>query len=354
MDFRQWLKMLDSPTVREALLYEAEGEGRVRCLLCERRCVIPKGGEGFCGTRRNVDGRLYTLVYGDVSSISANPIEKKPFYHFWPGSIALTMGSWSCNFTCPWCQNWEISKTRPDPYNPRFIPVDEFIELIDRIGCDGTSISFNEPTLLFEYSLDLFREASRRGYYNTFVSNGYMTEEALRMLADAGLDAINIDVKGDRTAVERFCGADQEVVWRNIGLSKRLGLHVEVVTLVIPGVNSSPDTLREIVRRLIAEAGPDTPIHFTRFHPNYKMTDRPSTDVKLLEEAREIAVREGVNYAYIGNVPGHTYENTYCPKCGELLLARLGFSLIGSKIIDGRFCGSCGEEIPIRGKIRLS
>ncbi|MBS7645439.1 AmmeMemoRadiSam system radical SAM enzyme [Candidatus Bathyarchaeota archaeon] len=345
--------MLNSPTVREALLYEVEGEGMVRCLLCGRGCVIPDGGEGFCGTRRNVNGRLYTMVYGDVSSISANPIEKKPFYHFWPGSLALTVGSWSCNFTCPWCQNWEISKVKPDPCNPNFISVKEFMELMGRMGCNGTSMSFNEPTLLFEYSLDLFREASKKGYYNTFVSNGYMSEGALRMLASAGLDAINIDVKGDGVAVEKFCGADLEIVWRNIGLAKRLGLHVEVVTLVIPGVNSSPETLKEIAIRLLAEAGPDTPIHFTRFHPSYRMTDRPSTDIKLLEGAREIAVREGVNYAYVGNVPGHPYENTYCPKCGGLLLARLGFSLIGSKVLDGRFCASCGEEIPIKGKIRL-
>ncbi|MEM2123426.1 MAG: radical SAM protein, partial [Candidatus Bathyarchaeia archaeon] len=289
---------MNSPTFREALLYRAEGDGGVRCLLCERKCIIHDGGGGFCGTRRNIDGRLYTMVYGDVSSVSANPIEKKPFYHFWPGSFALTVGSWSCNFTCPWCQNWEISKAKPDHYNPRFISVDEFVDLMGRMKCDGTSISFNEPTLLFEYSLDLFREASRRGYYNTFVSNGYMTVEALRMLAEAGLDAINIDVKGDGAAVEKFCNADVKVVWRNIGLSKRLGLHVEVVTLVIPGVNSSRDILKDVADRLIAEAGPHTPIHFTRFHPSYKMTDRPSTDIKLLEEAREIAVKEGVNYAY--------------------------------------------------------
>lgn len=344
---------LPTPTFREALLYRAESNKRVQCLLCERRCGITEGETGFCGTRRNVNGKLYTMVYGNISSISVNPIEKKPFYHFWPGSFALTVGSWSCNFTCPWCQNWEISKVKPDLRNTRFISVNEFIGLMGKVGCDGTSISFNEPTLFLEYSLDLFMKTSKQGYYNTFVSNGYMTEKALKMLVDAGLDAINIDVKGDEEVVRKFCDADLEVVWRNISLAKKLGIHVEVVTLVIPGVNSNLETLREIARRLLAEAGPNTPIHFTRFHPNYKMTERPSTEIKLLEKARELAVKEGINYAYIGNVPGHPYENTYCPRCGKALLVRLGFSLIGCNLIDGRFCSSCGEKIPIIGKIKL-
>lgn len=344
---------MESPTFKESLLYRGESDRRVLCLLCERRCVIPNGRMGFCGTRRNIDGKLYTMVYGDISSISANPIEKKPFYHFWPGSSALTVGSWSCNFTCPWCQNWEISKVKPDPHNAHFLSINEFIELTGKMGCDGTSISFNEPTLLFEYSLELFKKASERGYYNTVVSNGYMTEEALKMLVDAGLNAINIDIKGDKGTVRKFCDADLEIVWRNVGLAKRLGIHIEIVNLVIPGINSNPETLREIARRLIAEAGHDTPIHFTRFYPNYKMTERPSTRIKVLEKAREIAIKEGINYAYIGNVPGHPYENTYCPKCEKVLLSRLGFSLTGCNLIDDRFCSSCGEEIPIVGRVKL-
>ena len=251
--------------VREALLYEPLKGGRVRCLTCERRCVLEPGQKGFCRTRENRDGVLYTLVYGDISSLSANPIEKKPFFHFWPGSVALTAGTWSCNFTCPWCQNYDISKVEPDPARANYVSPERFIRMARYYRCQGTSISFNEPTLLLEWSLDVFRLARREGLYNNYVSNGYMTEEALRVLAEAGMDAIKFDMKGGPGAYERYCAAKQEVVWRNIRLARELGLHVEVVTLVIPGVNDDEETIRAIARGVRENAGEDTPLHFTRY-----------------------------------------------------------------------------------------
>ena len=345
------------PCVREALLYEPLEGGKVRCETCERFCVIPRGGLGFCKTRINVDGTLYTLTYGDISSLSANPIEKKPFFHFWPGSFALTVGSWSCNFTCPWCQNHDISKHPPNPERCNHLSPEGFLRLVRVERCLGTSISFNEPTLMLEYSLEVFRLARREGYYNTYVSNGYMSLEALRRLVEAGLDAINIDVKGGEEAVRRFCGAEVEKVWRNAREAKRLGVHVEITTLIIPGVNDGRDTLKAIARRILEELGAETPWHVTQYYPAYRALEEGlypgRTPVRLLEEARSLGLREGLKYVYLGNVPGHPGENTYCPRCGELLIERWGFTISKLKLEEG-CCPRCGEPIPIIGRCQPS
>lgn len=339
--------MIGLPTVREALFYEGFESGEVVCMTCERRCRIRSGLKGFCKTRININGKLYTLVYGDISSISANPIEKKPFFHFHPGTLALTAGTWSCNFTCPWCQNFEISKTPPDPGKANYISPERFVEIALNHGCDGTSISFNEPTLLLEYSLDLFPLAKKKGLYNTYVSNGYMTMQVLDALAESGLDAIKFDVKGDEEVYEKYCGGvREEAVWRNAHRAKELGLHVEIVNLVIPGVNDDEECIRRLAEKHIKELGSDTPLHFTRYHPEYKF-NASSTPVKTLEKARELARSLGVLFPYIGNVPGHRYENTWCPACGELLIQRLGFNVLSNRATSGGKCTKCGFQIPL-------
>jgi len=338
-----------SPTIREAAFYERLRADKVRCLACERRCVMRPGQKGFCGTRENRDGKLYMLVYGDISSLSANPIEKKPFFHFWPGSVALTAGTWSCNFTCPWCQNWEISKFKPDPARAHYISPERFVSMAKTYGCQGTSISFNEPTLLLEWSLDVFKLAKREGLYNNYVSNGYMTELALRALARAGMDAIKFDMKGGPGAYGRYCAAKADVVWRNIRLAKELGLHVEIVTLVIPGVNDDEETIRGIARGVLKNAGEDTPLHFTRYYPAYKFS-APPTPVKTLEWAHKLAKEEGLNFVYIGNVPGHPLEDTYCPDCGRLLIKRYGFAVLRYELTRDKRCPGCGREIPLVGE----
>jgi pyruvate formate lyase activating enzyme len=339
--------LLELPTVRPALLWEKVQDGKVRCGLCERRCEIREGSTGFCRTRVNISGRLYTMVYGDISSLSANPAEKKPFYHFYPGKLFLTAGTYGCTFRCPWCQNASISQAYPNPREANYISPEHFVRISLEEGCVGTSLSFNEPTLLFEYALDLFPLAHEEGLLNTFVSNGYMTLEALRMLRDAGLDAINIDVKGDAPAVRKYCAAEVEPVWRNVREAKRLGMHVEVVNLVVPGVNDREEQFRELARRHLREAGDETPLHFTAYYPAYKF-DAPPTPVATLELARSVAVGEGLKFVYIGNVPGHRYENTYCPTCGRLLVRRYGLELVEVDLED-RKCPSCGREIPIVG-----
>jgi len=333
--------------VKEAKFYERAKEDNVVCLTCERRCRIPEGSKGFCNTRMNIQGRLYTIVYGDVSSISANPIEKKPFFHFHPSTLALTIGTWSCNFTCPWCQNYDISKNQPEPRRANYISPEELLEIALEDGCNGTSISFNEPTLLLEYSLTLFPLAREMGLYNTYVSNGYMTLQALDALVESGLDAIKFDVKGDEEVYEKYCGGVKaEVTWRNARRAKELGLHVEIVNLVIPGVNDDEECLRGLVEKHIKELGPDTPLHFTRYHPEYRF-NAPSTPVKTLEKARDLARSMGVLFPYVGNVPGHKYENTWCPECGELLIKRFGFTIAGNRITSDKKCPKCGFKIPI-------
>jgi len=335
--------------VRPALLWESAGDC-IRCLTCERRCVLRKGQRGWCRTRENRDHELVTLIYGNVSSLAANPIEKKPLYHFYPGSVALTAGSWSCNFDCPWCQNWDISKS--PPRQGRFMSPQEFVLQALRYGCHGTSISFNEPILSLEWSLEVFELARAHGLYNTFVTNGYMTSKALRLLIEAGLDAANVDIKGDMEGVRRYCLADVEVVWRNCREAKEAGIWLELTTLVIPTVNDREEVLRGIARRIRKELGPETPWHLSRYFPAYHFT-LPPTPIHTLERAYEIGQEEGLAFVYLGNVPGHRYKDTYCPECGELLIRRHGLRMVERRI-EGNKCPRCDHPIPGVGLTFLS
>jgi pyruvate formate lyase activating enzyme len=302
---------------------------------------LANGQLGWCHTRENRNGILFTLIHGLVTSLSANPIEKKPLHHFYPGSVALTAGSYSCNFACPWCQNWDISKQSPS--DGRYMSPEEFVAEAIRQGCRGTSISFNEPTLSLEWSLELFRTAHQAGLYNTFVTNGYMTTTALEHLAHAGLDGMNVDVKGDAQAVRTHCQSDVEVVWRNLRRAREMGIWVEVTTLVIPGVNDDTTTLRTIAGRIRDSVGPETPWHVTRYRPAFVFS-APPTRVNKLEQARQIGLQAGLTYVYIGNVLGHTAESTFCPTCEQLLIQRSGMYAT-SNYLQAVCCPSCGQEV---------
>ncbi len=327
---------------RTALLQEPCGD-KVRCKVCERRCLIVDGGWGWCRTRRNRGQRLVTHTFGAVSSIAVNPIEKKPFYHFYPGSLTLTAGSWSCNFGCPWCQNWDISKV-PPPAESEYLSPQRFVELTERSGCQGTSISFNEPTLSLEWSLEVFQLARERGLYNTFVTNGYMTPEAQVLLTDAGLDAMNVDVKGDSAAVKRFCkGIDVDKVWSACRRALADGVHVEITTLVIPAVNDDDACLTGIAERIESELGPNVPWHVSAYSPAYRFR-APPTPIRTLERARAIGKQAGLRYIYVGNAPGHPNADTYCPGCDTLLIQRLGFDVLTDRVREGH-CPQCGQPI---------
>jgi pyruvate formate lyase activating enzyme len=307
--------------------------------------VIADGERGWCRTRENRNGTLTTLIYGAVSSLSCNPIEKKPLYHFYPGSVALTAGSLSCNFDCPWCQNWHISKKAPA--GGLFMSPRDFVARALEEGCQGTSISFNEPTLSLEWSLDVFPLACEAGLYNTFVTNGYMTEAALDLLIAAGLDAMNVDVKGDREMVRRRCRADVEAVWRNARLARARGVWVEITTLVIPGVSDAEEVLRSIAARIVKDLGATTPWHVTRYFPAYRF-DAPATPVSSVEWAREIGMDAGLDYVYVGNVAGHPGDQTRCPGCDATLVRRIRLHETRCAVTSEGRCPECGRDIPGR------
>jgi pyruvate formate lyase activating enzyme len=343
--------LITYPTVRRALFYERLPDNNVKCSLCERRCEIPVGSEGVCKTRMNIDGELYTLVYGDISAIESRPIEIKPFFHYWPGSTALTFSTWSCNVNCAWCQNFHLSKLQPEPSKAIYYPPERIVEMAICNSDAGLCASFQEPTLLSEWAIPLFRFGKEKGIkYCCYVSNGYMTLEALKALCEAGLDVLKIDIKGDSETYEKYCGnADVDKIWRNAREAKRLRLHVEIVNLVVRDVSDSEETLQSVVERHLKEVGAETPLHFTRYFPAYKF-ENPPTRVETLEKAYEMAKKAGVLYPYIGNVSGHKYENTYCPNCGEKLIQRYEYYVLQYRLSEEKRCPKCATVIPITGE----
>jgi len=338
-------------TVRDALFYEKLSNGRVRCSLCERRCEIPQGSKGFCKTRLNIGGKLYTLTHGDVSAIESRPIEIKPFFHYWPGSTALTFSTWSCNLNCVWCQNFHLSKLEPEPTKALYYPPEKIVELAIYNGDVGLCASFQEPTLLSEWAIPLFKLGKNKGLrYCCYVSNGYMTLEVLRSLSEAGMDGLKIDIKGSGETYAKYCGsADVEKIWRNAAEAKKLGLHIEIVNLVVTSVNDDEETLRWVIERHLKRVGAETPLHFTRYFPAYKFHN-PPTRIEVLERAYQMAKNEGVLYPYVGNVDGHRYESTYCPNCGEKLVKRYGYHILKYAITGDKKCPKCGTHIPLRGQ----
>jgi len=343
-------ELIQQPTVREATFYEKLRGLKVKCNLCERHCVIKPGERGFCKTRLNMDGTLLTLVYGDLSALESRPIEIKPFFHYWPGSSALTFSTWSCNLDCLWCQNHHLSKNEPNLQTAHFFPKEKILNLAVYNGDNGLCGSFQEPTLLTEWTLPLFEQGSQKKLYSCYVSNGYMTPEILKRLRQAGMDGLKIDVKGDKETYKKYCGeVDVDKIWRNARESTKLGFHVEIVNLVVTDVNDDDESLRWLIKQHLKNVGPETPLHFTGYSPAFKFPNT-ATRVETLEEAYEMAKKEGVLYPYIGNVQGHKFENTYCPKCGEMLIQRFSDTIMKYAITDDKKCSKCGQLIPIRGK----
>ncbi len=333
---------VENPCVRESLLQEHVGDN-ICCNVCERRCVLAPGAVGWCRTRQYREGTLKTRIFGAISAVEAEPVEKKPFYHFYPGTWAMTAGSFSCNFDCPWCENWEITHTSP-PRKREYISPERFVGWTENAGCQGTCISFNEPTLALEWSLEVFRLARERGLYNTYVTNGYMTPEALDLLIEAGLDAMNVDLKGEAETVRGFCpGVEIEKVWALCRLARRRGVHLEITTLVIPNVNNADDHLRQTATRIVDELGAEVPWHLAAYTPAYKFTE-PATPQETLERAWRIGASAGLQFVYAGNLPGHRYANTHCPDCGALLIRRLGTEMLLNTMWHGR-CPDCARQI---------
>lgn len=338
-------------TQHEAMLWEPLDDGRVQCRVCPRLCRIAPGAAGVCRARVNRDGRLYTLIYDRVCSVAADPIEKKPLYHFFPGSTVLSLGSVGCTFTCRHCQNWQIAHADPATLarDLRELPVRNLPVLAEHNGCAGVAWTYNEPTIWLEYILDGAQVAHEHGLYTVMVTNGYITEEALDVLGPH-IDAYRVDVKGfTPEAYHEICRIKDfsPVLAAAVRAQEEHGCHVEIVTNVVPTVNDDPDALRALAGWIVAELGPKTPWHVTRFVPHLELSHLPATPVATLERATAIGREAGLEFVYVGNVAGHAGENTVCPNCKRLLVRRTGYE-VEDVALRGTFCTFCGHNVNIR------
>ncbi|OPY23583.1 MAG: pyruvate formate lyase-activating enzyme 1 [Methanobacterium sp. PtaU1.Bin097] len=331
---------------KEAILYE-KVDNALNCKICQRRCIISPGKTGFCQMRENVDDKIYSLNYAAVSSAAVDPIEKKPLFHFYPGSMVFSLGSVGCNFRCRHCQNWGISQAELENTPTRDMLPEDAIRLTKEYECKSIAWTYNEPTMWFEYTLDSAKIARKEDIKTIYVTNGYMSEESFQEIKPY-LDAANIDLKG---MTEKFyqdlCEARLEPVLDTIVKMHDAKIHIEITNLMIPGYNDSDEDIRSLVKFMADEVGVEVPLHFTRFFPQYQMQELPPTEIKYLEKAHKIARDAGMKYVYIGNVPTADGENTYCPECGETVIQRNGFSVMSDKIKETRKCPRCKADIDI-------
>ena len=333
--------------IKEARLFRKEKDQKTTCFLCQHRCLIGESKFGICGVRQNRAGTLFTHVYGEVIASHVDPIEKKPLFHFLPGSLSFSMATIGCNFRCRFCQNWQISqktKRGEGSFHQSPLSPEDAVHAAQRHGCQSISYTYTEPTIFFEYAYDTSQLAKKKGIKNVFVTNGYMTPEALEVIHPS-LDACNVDLKSFREDFYvRECQAHLEPVLESIRMMMRLGIWVEITTLIIPGQNDSEEELVEIAE-FISQVSVDIPWHISRFHPDFEYEDGVPTPLESLQKAFSIGKKAGLNHVYIGNAWGEA-ENTFCPKCKKVLIRRLGFDTQGMNIKESN-CMFCG--CPIAG-----
>jgi pyruvate formate lyase activating enzyme len=335
----------DLPQARMQYCHVPHTGSYVKCRLCPKGCLIADGHRGDCGVRENRGGMLYTMVYGNPCSLNIDPIEKKPLYHFLPASLALSLATAGCNLHCLYCQNWQISQRRPEEVQSFDLPPADVVAAAHQYNSPVIAYTYSEPTIFYEYMLDIARIARAQHVRNAVISAGYINQAPLRELCHT-VDAIKIDFKGfSEDFYGRICDATLQPVLETMKLIQERGVHLEIVTLVVPTLNDDPDELRGLCRWIVQQLGPDVPTHFSRFHPLYKLPALPATPVETLELARDIAKDEGIRYAYIGNVPGHPGDNTYCHHCGEMIIRRLGFTILENHVVGSK-CEYCGQPIP--------
>jgi len=335
--------------LKEAYLYETLPQGQIKCNICQRRCLIKVNERGWCKTRLNQAGVLYTLIYSKVSSVAVSPIEKKPLFHFYPGSSWLSLGTLGCNSRCPGCQNWEIahSKLNSNKDSLQIITPQESIKLAKEYNCKGISWTYNEPTIWFEYTLDSARLAKENSLLTNYVTNGYITPEAIDLIGPY-LDSFRVDLKGfNSDFYNKICHTKnfKGILEATKRSQEKWGMHVEIITNLIPGYNDDKDQLNKIASWIVKELGEMTPWHLTRFIPYLELKDLNPTPISTLEKAREIGFSVGLKYVYLGNVPGNQGENSYCHQCKKLLIERYSISILENKVKNGK-CPFCGSKIP--------
>lgn len=330
---------------REAMFYTKLDKKTIQCQLCPRYCTLKNGMRGICRAREPRDGKHYSLVYANPTAIHIDPIEKKPLFHFLPATSAFSIATAGCNFRCKYCQNWEISQFKPEETVNHYLPPEEVVKKAIQYNCLTIAYTYTEPSIFYEYMLDTAKIAKIKGVKNIYHSNGSLNPEPAQQLA-VYLDGANIDLKGfSQDFYSEVSQGYLETVLNTLKTLKKNKVHVEITNLLVPPLNDDMVMIKEMCAWIRDELGKDVPLHFSRFHPTYKLKNLTPTPVKTLEEARNIALGEGLEYVYIGNVPGHEAENTYCPKDNKVVIRRIGYRVIENNIVDGK-CKFCGTRIP--------
>lgn len=319
--------------------------GEIQCELCPHRCRVAKGKRGICRVRENRDGEYYSLVYGNPCAVHLDPIEKKPLFHILPGTTSFSLATAGCNFSCKFCQNWEISQAAPEDLYSYEVPPELIVNRAKEIGARSIAYTYAEPTIFYEYMIDIGALVKKSGLLNVYHSNGFINPEPLKNLCKV-LDAANIDLKGfSENFYQELCSGNLAPVLETLKTLKQEKVHLEITNLIIPTKNDEMSMVREMCLWIKKELGAETPIHFSRFYPLYKLKTLPQTPVSTLDKARAMALSVGLEYVYIGNVPRHEGENTFCPKCKKMLIQRTGY-MVGEINVKAGKCKYCGKPIP--------
>jgi pyruvate formate lyase activating enzyme len=319
--------------------------GEIQCELCPHRCRVAKGKRGLCRVRENRDGKYYSLVYGNPCALHLDPIEKKPFFHVLPGTTSFSLATAGCNFQCKFCQNWEISQASPEDVYSYDVPPELIVSKAKEIGARSVAYTYVEPMIFYEYMSDISSLVKKAGLLNVTHSNGFINPVPLRNLCKV-LDAADIDLKGfTENYYRQLCGGELTPVLDTLKTLKQEKVHLEITNLIIPTKNDEMSVIREMCLWIKKELGADTPIHFSRFYPLYKLKTLPPTPVSTLEKAREVALSAGLEYVYVGNIPGHAGESTFCPNCKKMVIQRTGY-MVGEINVKAGKCKYCGKPIP--------
>jgi pyruvate formate lyase activating enzyme len=319
--------------------------GEIQCELCPKQCRLPKGKRGFCRVRENRDGKCYSLVYGNPCAFHPDPMERNPFFHVLPGTRSLSLATAGCNFGCKFCQTWEISQASPEDVYSYDIPPELVVKRAKQMRARSISYTYVEPVIFYEYMVEVGACAKKEGLLSLIHSNGFINPAPLRNLCKV-LDAANIDLKGFTDEFYReLCDGDLDPVLESLRTLKQQKIHLEITNLIIPTKNDEMSLVREMCLWIKKELGADTPIHFSRFYPLYKLKNLPPTSVSTLEEARKVALSSGLEYVYVGNVPGHEGQNTFCPECKKMIIQRIGYMIRQVHLQSGK-CEYCGRPIP--------